>query len=272
MYYSSFIFSGGKLMINLKKWLFDHSTEILLTIGITGYAGCMILSAKTYETCKNNIRKKKEELDRELTKKEMISVCWKPCVPLVVGFATSTACIIGSENILLRKNAALAAFAKSTEIAYSELQKEAKAELGEEKYKEIQQKVDQKRAEAETDQLKTLDRKTYLDSNRELYYDHNYGGFFEATETEIFKAFSETNDEIKWEEHACEGDDYKSYVPLNNLYYRLHQGLSIGIGDHMGYPVGQFNKIQYDIPGDYIIAPNGKRAMLIYYDEAVDIP
>lgn len=249
-----------------KKQIYDHGTEILTTVGILGFAASAVLTAKAYEDCKERIERRRKELKVDkLDAKETVKTIWKPCLPPLITFTTSAVCIIGAQNILLKKNAALAAAYKVMETGYNEFREQAKKELGEEKYKEIEQKVTEKQMEEAP-----MPKKTYLDDEKELYFDGTYGGYFYATELDVYKAFEETRDDLKWAANCSLGRDYREYIPLNDLYYRLH-GDPIGIGDDYGYFVDKYsvNKLDYDDrTGDIKIAPNGKRARVIFYDKA----
>lgn len=255
----------------MKQGFNKYSTHILTGLGIGGYALTAYLSAKAYEECKRNIAKRCEELKVEkLPPKEAVKVSWKAWIFPCVTFGTSTVCILGAENILFKRNTGLLMTYKATETAYAEFQRQTKEKVGEETYKQIRDKVTEKQMEADSDKVPS--RKTYLDDERDLYYDGSYGGYFYATELEVYKAFDETNDDIKWANNTSLGKDYHEMVPLGNLYYRLH-GEPIGIGDDYGYDVEVYkhSKLDYTISDTYKSAPNGKKALVIYYDKAEPI-
>ena len=254
----------------IRNTINKNSTVILTGLGIFGYAVTIPLSIRAYEQCQQSLTKRRQDLgldpNDKLPAKEVAKICWKPMLLPALTFATSTICVIGAEAKILKKNVALMAACKGTETTLAEFQKQTKDVLGDKKFKEIQEKV----AEKQMEQTPVpVDRKTYLDDARELYYDGTYGGYFYATELDIFKAFSETNDDLEWAKNTSLGKDYKEYVPLGDLYYRLH-GEPIGIGDDFGYPVQEYrhHKLEYMISGEYKSAPNGKKALVIFYDKA----
>lgn len=259
----------------LKLGLKNHTPELLIGTGIGSYALFGYLSAKSYEKCKEKISKRKEELNLEkLPAGEFVKTCGKDIIWPVAAFTVGTICVISSNNIqkatikeLVKKNATLAVACKGAEVALSEFEKQTKETVGEETFNQIRDKVVEKRMEAE--EASSIDRKSYIDDERDLYYDGTYGGYFRATELEIYKAFEETRDDIEWAKNTSLGKDYKEYVPLGDLYFRLH-GEPLGIGDDFGYYIDKFriNKLNYMIPGDSKRAPNGKMAFVIYYDKA----
>ena len=249
-----------------KKFFTKYSTQILTGVGIVGYGVSMYLSVKAYEECKQKLSERSEELEVEkLPTKEIVKTIWKPCILPALTFTSSTICVLGAQNILVKKNAALLTAYKTSETAYAEFQRQTKEKVGEETFKQIREKVAEKQVSSE----EVPSKKTYLDDARELYYDGTYGGYFYATELEIYKAFEQTRNDIEWADNTSLGKDYHQYVPLGDLYYRLH-GEPIGIGDDFGYDVEEYrtNKLDYQISNDYKTAPNGKHALVIFYDKA----
>lgn len=253
----------------MKTFFKKNSTQILTGVGVAGYAVSMYLSVKAYEECKERLSKRCEELNVEkLPAGEIAKTIWKPCILPVLTFTSSTVCVLGAQNILIKKNAALLTAYKTSETAYAEFQRQTKEKVGEEAFNQIREKV----AEKQMDTEKAPDRKTYLDDARELYYDGTYGGYFYATELEIYKAFEQTRNDIEWANNTALGKNYHQMVPLGDLYYRLH-GEPIGIGDDFGYDIEEYriNKLDYQISNDYKLAPNGKHALVIFYDKATPI-
>ena len=250
----------------VKRLIRRNSTKILAGVGITGYFVTSIFSIRAYKECERRIEQRKEELGMDkLTTAETIKVCWKPAILPILSFTTSSICIIGAQNILLKKNAALLAAYKASETTLAEFKKQTKTTVGEEAYKKIQDKVTEKQIE----QVEIPNKKTYLDDERELYYDGTYGGYFYATELEVYKAFEETRADIEWARNTTLGTGYRQMVLLGDLYFRLHNE-PIGIGDDFGYDVEKYrcNKLDYMISNDFKTAPNGKKALVIYYDKA----
>lgn len=256
------------MKIDVKRFLTKHSSEILVGIGIAGYAASMYFSAKAYKECCERIDARKKELNVDkLEAKEVAKIVWKPMLLPALTFTTSTLCVVGAQRKILKKNAALIAAYKTSEATLVEFQKQTKETIGEEAFNKLRETVAEKQVETTP-----APEKTYLDDERDLYYDYTYGGYFYATELEIYKAFSETRDDIKWQVNTGLGRGYKEYVPLSNLYWRLH-GEPLGIGDNFGYYCEKYitNTLDYRIGEELKTAPNGKKAQVIYYDEAEPI-
>jgi hypothetical protein len=255
------------LFKSARRFIEQNSSQILTGIGLIGFAATIPLSIKAYNKCMEDLDARREELGvDELTTGEVVKICWKPMIIPTLMFATSSACVIGAQQKILKKNAALIAAYKTAETSLAEWKNQTKAEIGEEKYKALQEKVVEKEM-----QEAQVPAKTYLDSNKNLYYDGVYGGYFYATELEVYKAFEETRSDLEWCKNT-QVSNYEEYVPLTDLYWRLHHE-PIGIGDDWGYPVSKYqhNKFDYSIEREFKEAPNGHKALVICYDEAVKI-
>lgn len=74
---------------------------------------------------------------------EIVELTWKEYIPTIVLTTISTACIIGSNHISLRKNAALVSLVTLTESALKEYQEKVKDELGEKKAEKIKSEIAQ---------------------------------------------------------------------------------------------------------------------------------
>ena len=260
----------------VKGFITKNSTKILLTLGIFGYGYSCYSFAKSYETCKKRINLRKAELEVEkLPVKEVVKTCWKPMALPTLSFITSSVCVFEAHNILLKKNAGLVAAVKTSEIALSEFKKETKKAVGDEVYKQIQDKAAENQMQSEQ-VPERFNKKEYYDDERDLWYDGTYGGYFRATEVEINKAFEDTRADIAIGNRTSLGRDYHEYIPLQDLYYRIH-GEPIGIGDDFGYDVREYSpecggvKLEYMISDTYKKAPNGERALVLYYDKAKPI-
>lgn len=254
--------------MKLKDFFRRNSSQILTVVGIIGYAGCAILSARAYKTCceRMEIRKKELQADK-LPVKEVVKTCALPCLPAAIDFALSTACVVGAQSSLMKKNAGLLVALKGSESALAEVYTQTKAIAGEETYKAIREKV----AEKQMTETKVPERLTieengncYLDDNKTLWYDATYGGYFYATPVEVERIFSQKRQVLQGDRFGG-GEDFD----MGDLYFDLH-GEPIGIGDDFEYRAEDYLHQTFDYmdSGDYKTAPNGKPAKCIYYDKA----
>lgn len=133
------------------KWVAKHSPTILTAVGTGGVVGSVALAIKATPRAMKKIEAKKKELGVDkLTVKETIKTCWKDYIPTGGMMMATIGCCIGANVINGKHQAALAGLyslaeqgliAKDKELA--SLKDEMVKNLGEEKAKEIQQKVEQ---------------------------------------------------------------------------------------------------------------------------------
>lgn len=125
-----------------------HSPEILMSLGIAGFATTAILSAKATPVALEKIKKAKEEkhVDK-LAPIDTFKITWKYFAPAVVLGVTSAACIIGANSVNMRRNAALMTAYKLSETALTEYREQVVETVGEKKEKLIRDEVNKKQIE-----------------------------------------------------------------------------------------------------------------------------
>lgn len=245
----------------VKGFITKNSTKILLTLGIFGYGYSCYSFAKSYETCKKRINARKAELEVEkLPVKEVVKTCWKPMALPMISFATSSACVLEAYNITLKEKVAYAAMYKTSEMAFSEFKKETKKAVGDEVYKQIQDKATENQAQNSTQTVILNDQRT-IEKNR--YYDEKLDKFFWSTDMEIINAFQRLNNRL------IDKFSFEDFVPFKDLYMDIYDGRSFGSGDDLGYYAKDYSashplEVTF---GDYFVpAPDGGRAIPIFYD------
>ena len=143
-----------KLLTNIQKGLKKHSPEILTAVGIVGMVTTTILAVKATPKAMELIDNKKEELelspDESLKPIEVVKTAWKPYMPAVVTGVSSMACIIGASSIHVKRNAALMTAYQISNTALTEWKQKATESLGEEKVKEIRDKIKNDKKETVT--------------------------------------------------------------------------------------------------------------------------
>ena len=108
----------------------EKSPEILIGIGLAGMLTSTVLAVKATPKALDILEEHKDE---DLTKFDKVKLTWKCYIPAAVSYCTSTACIIASSNVSLRRNAVLAGAYKVSEAALLEYRNKVVEVLGEEK-------------------------------------------------------------------------------------------------------------------------------------------
>lgn len=194
------------------------SPEILMILGIAGMAGAAVLTAKAAKKAEKQLEERKEELEvEELDKKEVVKTVWKTYIPPVAVFAASTACIVGADQIRVKRYADLLTAYKLGETTFKEYKKQVVKELGPEKEKEVTKKANNATIE-----------KTYDDSINKDVYHTNFGDvlfldsvlhrYFRCSRTALQNQLTAINNRIQYYDFISINDFWEDlnlpYVPI----------------------------------------------------------
>lgn len=217
--------------IKVNKILVKESPTILLALGVTGVITTVILAVKAtpkalYLLDGEMFHRAKKDPLREpepLTKLETIKLTWKCYIPTVLIGTTSIACIIASNSINLRRNAALASIYTITEATLKEYQQKVVDVIGKNKEQKIRDEISQ-------DKLNNnpFDGQTVILTGRgeTLFYDSLSGRYFKSDIENIRQIQNDFNRDLLTE----------MYKPLNDLYEKI--GLEdTEIGRHIGWNI-----------------------------------
>lgn len=214
----------SNLFVTMKSGLTKHSPEILIGLGVAGLLGTTVLAVRETPKVLKLLENKKNELDVEkLSVKDTVKTVWKNYIPCAVLAVTSVACIVGASNISARRNAALAAAYAIGNKAFSDYKEEVINLLGEEKEKEIKERVADKLLKENPVTSKEV---IITDNNEHLCYDEITGRYFKSSQNKIKEAQNVINDRLRDE----------MWVSLNDLYYELCLP-NVRVGDDLGWNV-----------------------------------
>lgn len=239
---------------NVTSFVTNHSSEILIGLGIAGFAGTTVLTVKATDKARELLKQRKEELQVEkLPAGEIVKTVYKPYALPALTFVTSAACIIGASNIYIRKNAALMSAYKLSESAFAEYRTKAKDLLGAEKATELHKESVEAAIQKDPRLIKAKEM-LITGPEVELFHDKTTGTYFESTEKDI----QEACDTI-WE--RLRGGSW-SEASYNDLYSELSLDTTIA-GESIGWNEYCDRIIPYYVPG---IAPNGKLCKDLYFE------
>ena len=182
----------SKVAKNMQHTLGKYSPQILTGIGVAGMITTVVLAVKATPKALELIEDKKEELDADkLTIVDTVKAAWKPYVPAAVTGVLSTVCIIGGNAVGTRRTAALAAAYKISETALHEYKDAIVETVGEEKAKEVKEKIVQNKLDKNPvveKQIIVTNKGTFL------CYDSLSGRYFQSDIETIRKAQNDIND------------------------------------------------------------------------------
>lgn len=229
-----------------------HSPEILIGVGIAGMFSSVVMAVKATPKVYSTIEKEKEtrrlECEPELTKLDIVKMSWKPYLPATIMFGLSAGCIIGANSVNAKRNAILTTTCHISERALHEYRDKVVEVIGEEKEKEIREKVSKDRKEKDP----VTNNIIMASKGKTLCYDTITGRYFESDVDQIKKAENVLN-------HILVTNDYCS---LNEFYDEI--GLD---ATEMGSAVGwNVNNGLTEIYFSAQLADDGQPCVVVNYD------
>ena len=205
----------------IKASISRHSPEILTGIGIAGMVTTTILAVKaTPKALKLIEAEKRAKHVDALSPVDTVKTVWKCYIPAAMTGVSSIACLIGSNAINAKRNAALTTVYTLSEMARNEYKEKVIETIGEKKERTIKEKVDAERIKRDPVSKKEV---IITEKGTTLCYDHVFGRYFKSDIDIINRAMNKINREIV----------INMYASLNDFYAEL--GLS---PVEMGYDLG----------------------------------
>lgn len=237
---------------NIKETSSKHSPEILIGVGIAGMFSSIVFAVKATPKVYAMVEKEKEvrrlEEEPELTKIDIFKMAWKPYLPAAIMFGCSTACIIGANSVNAKRNAVLSTACHISERALAEYRDKVVEVIGEEKEKEIRDKVSKDRMEKDPISNNTV----ILAKGDTLCYDTITGRYFKSDVDRIKKAENELN-------HILITGDYCSL----NEFYDMIDVPATEMGTAVGWNV---KNGLVEIYFSAQIADDGQPCVVVNYD------
>lgn len=233
------------------KFVDSNSPVILTGMGLAGMITTVVFGIKATPKAEKIIKCEESQLERPLTKVEIVKHTWKCYIPTVAMGAASAACIIGGQSVSLRRNAALAGLYAFTDNTLKEYQDKVIETVGEKKNTDILDGM----AKDIVDQNPVNELNVIRAGGDHLCYDPLTGRYFRSDIELINRAVNNLN--------KCLIDD--RYETLNDFYYLL--GLpevdSI-VGEDLGWNTDKLMDLGFSSQ----LASNGEPCIVLRYDVA----
>lgn len=234
----------------IKASISRHSPEILTGIGIAGMVTTTILAVKaTPKAIKLIEAEKRAKHIDALSPVDTVKTVWKCYIPAAMTGVSSIACLIGSNAINAKRNAALTTVYTLSEMARNEYKEKVIETIGEKKERTIKEKVDAERIKKDPVSKKEV---IITEKGTTLCYDHVFGRYFKSDIDIINRAMNKINREIV----------INMYASLNDFYAEL--GLS---PVEMGYELGwNIDDGTIEIEPSSQLADDGTPCLVIDYN------
>lgn len=140
-----------KIFRPMIKQVSKHGPEIAVGVGIAGMITTTVLAVRaTPKALKllDEAKREKSGESIELKPVEVVKIAWKPYIPAMISGVFSIGCIVGASTVHMKRNTALATAYQLAANTLSDYKEKVIETIGEEKEKEIQKKVTEKRVES----------------------------------------------------------------------------------------------------------------------------
>lgn len=215
---------------DISKALYRNSPSILTALGVGGLLTTVILAVKgtikakeiyDHEVIFRQADVAYKGLDPLIEPKEVVELVWQQYIPTTIMGITTAVCIIGANNINLKRNAALASLYSITETALREYQDKVVETIGEKKEEDIRAEIAQDKLNANP-----VDEKSVIITGNGDYlcYDVFSSRYFRSTIESLQRAEIAFNKTLLFE----------GWLDINRFYDDI--GLEpITLGDEMGW-------------------------------------
>lgn len=202
--------------------LSKNSPTILTGFAVAGLISTVVIAVRATPAAMTSINEAEwGKGEVRLTKKELVQYTWKIYIPSALMGAATIGCIIGANQIGMRRNAALAGLYSLTESTLKEYQQKVVDTIGEKKEQKIQDEIAQDRI---TNNPPKAEEIISTGKGETLCYDWLSGRYFKSDIEKIRKAENELNKDLLAD----------NFISLNEVYDAL--GLPpIGIGEELGW-------------------------------------
>lgn len=176
----------------IRKFILDNSSQILTGLEITGYitAGVMMIPATQKAT--KAIEEKEYDERRELTRSEKIKIAAPYYIPAGIVAAGATGAAIGRLVKDQRKQAALATACSIAETSYKDLKEKTKEIVGEETYKQIEEKVVEEKITQAVDESSV----EITGFGNDLFYEYESGRIYRCSKDIVMNAVGPLNEKL----------------------------------------------------------------------------
>lgn len=246
--------SNPMKVAKVRLYLKRNSPTIVSCIGAFGVVATTVAAIKATPKALSLIEDEKARINKQLeqgrwqtrvnklTTAEIIKATWKCYIPTAVIGLSTMVCIFGANTLNKRQQEALASAYILLDNTYKEYKNKVTSLLGEDTNAHIQKSIVEDKYE-KTD--------ISIDEEKQLFYEYNYGEFFERTKMEVLNAEYRFNKMF-----ASNG-----YATLNDFYKLLGLPLTQE-GDFIGWSVQEGYSL-VDFEHELLIMDDGLECIFI---------
>lgn len=227
-----------KFINGLGKSMDRNSPAILTGMGVAGLVGTVVLAVRgtveAYKALSAEANFRADEFSEQtgehqgaypgdFTTKEIVEITWRHYIPTVASGAFTIACMVGSNHISSRRNAALVSVLTLTETALREYKEKVSEKFGEKKATQVEDEIREDRLKANPVENTTI---ILTGKGEHMFFDSFSGRYFKSDVETIRRLVNDFNQKLI----QCA----PMFLGINDFYDEL--GLErIELGDEMGW-------------------------------------
>lgn len=204
--------------MNVKKELHNNSPTILAGLGVIGFLGAIVMTARAAPKAQRRLG----YLPKDAPIKEKVKTVAPVYAPVAGMAMVSTACIVGSNRIHNYRYGAILALYSIGQQSLERWQESALEVVGQKKYEKI--------IERDREPRVPLPVSTIADEDKVLFWDHFSGRYFRAHSIEsVRKVVNDINEKMFREDWAHVNDFYYG-VGLDPMEFGDEYGWDLAYG------------------------------------------
>lgn len=227
----------------------ENSTTVLTGLGVAGVITTAYLTGRASFKAAQLILEQEDhklEVEEDFTTGQKIRMVWRLYVPPVLLGATTIVSIIAANKLASRKIAALAIASGISDRALQEYKERVVEKFGENKARDIQDEIAQKRVENES-----INNEVVVLGGEVLCYDLHSGRYFHSTHEAIKRAENKINHELV----------HFSAASLSEFYDELGVAAT-NYSDMVGWDVGN----QMEVKISTVMSPDSRPCLAIDFN------
>lgn len=235
-----------------KFFINKNLPTILSGMAVVGVGTTTVFAVYATNQVKEHIEAKNEILRRtnrpELTRKEIVKDEWKYFIPTVISASSTIACILGSNSINLRRNAAIMGLYTLSDTSLKEYKEKVVKEIGKRKEEKVRNEIDQEKLNTNPPKEGQIIMTGYGDT---LCWDALSDRYFKSDLEKLRQIQNDLNYRLLSE----------MWISLNEVYIEL------GLNEiRLGYDLGWSVDHPVDFKFDALLTPEGKPCIKLDYE------
>jgi uncharacterized protein DUF6353 len=240
----------AKWLNNLGQFTKQNSPTILSAIAVGGVIATAVLAVRATPKAVKRIQELGDDGELEVKKTEAVKATWTLYIPAGLSGMATIACIIGANQIGIRRNAALLAAYTLVDSTFREYKDKVVEQIGKEKEARVGDAIMEDRISKDPNAKEVI----IIAGKDQLCYESLTGRYFRGDIEDIRRAENEINRKIVTSDMYASQNDFYDEIGLPH----------VGIGDELGWSIDNPIKVIFS---SHLNECTGEPALAIRYEK-----